>query len=383
MASENAGLAAITLAVWLGAIWWQVRWMLGDMLRPWRQGALGRATEPAEFRADPAELGETVRGWTTQELIDGGVEIARVFVQSAGPPMDPATLWRGLAMLELALERPLDRDQARAVGWVLALGYRRSGSHRRSARILAGLRTLSPEDDGVASEYVLSCLLAGQAADALPVARELLARQDDADRRSNLAVTLLLSGRVLEALQHAERALVASPGDATIVHVHRAITEVATGLRERPTTLAGLSPRSTEPEAVTLGPDEARDAWREAITAYRAVLQTQGGHILPSEAIHRIEAEIGTIAEVAVEVADTDICWRGRSVWGRTTERATFVGERGGAAWQRAVHLGIEQRQEGWRVVQVWPLPTVGQPASAEVVRAADTLMPGPSETIH
>jgi tetratricopeptide (TPR) repeat protein len=342
-----------------------------------------RPPAPAlEFRADPADLEEGVRGWPTEQLTDVGVGLVRAFIEGDGPPLDPSRFARGLAMLELALSREASDDAGRAALWMLGLGYRRVGSFRRSADLFTDLRALVPDDDGVANEFVIAHLLLGRADDVLAVARDLVARRDDADARSNFALALLLADDVTGALAMAERAAAEAPDDRTIGKVLALVRDVQAGRRPRPASLRDLSARSTVAPTLGLEPDEAHQAFREAITAYRAMLQTQGGQVVPSAARARIEREIGPIAGVEIEIEDADLSWQGRSLSAQATERATFTGRRGGVAWTRAVRFAIEEREEGWRVMQVWSLPSIAPEGGDPAGDDADA-GPGPFETVH
>ena len=96
-----------------------------------------------------------------------------------------------------------------------------------------------------------------------------------------------------------------------------------------------------------------------------------------------MEAEIGPIRQVMIDISNADISWRGRALWGTATEHATFVGTRGGMTGSRAVSLGVEERAGGWRVVRVWSLPGV-EPVLGGGVFAEDTAAAGGfADTLH
>src|SRR5262249_19921082 len=153
---------------------------------------------------------------------------------------------------------------------------------------------------------------------------------------------------------------------------------------KRPTSILDLrAEREPAHAALGLTPEEARAAWREATTAYRAALQTSEAHVLSPDERERMEAEIGPIRQVMIDISDADISWRGRAIWGTATEHATFVGTRGGMTGARAVSLGIEERAGGWRVVRVWSLPGVAPTQGGGAFAEESTPAISFSDTLH
>ena len=156
-----------------------------------------------------------------------------------GPAADASTrkarrhLQQGAEQLGRVTERFAG---AANVFWLLGMTHRALGARGPSLAAFERAYELAPRHPDVARELMMAYLLADRAADAVRVNRRAVDdHPQDAGLRSNLALALLVSGQVDEALGAASQAAELAPDDPICGNLRKLILDVQSGRRARPT----------------------------------------------------------------------------------------------------------------------------------------------------
>lgn len=155
--------------------------------------------------------------------------------------MDRDRLLEASKLLEAAAARSLT---VFANWWMLGKVRQRLGEHRAAFEAFGHGLECEPNHVDGCREYVAVCLDLGESAEAVRVAqRACELRPKDAGLQSNLAVALLIAGKVDDAMRTVEAAVAADPTDKITLALEARIVAVRDGRRPAPRTLAELEGR--------------------------------------------------------------------------------------------------------------------------------------------
>jgi tetratricopeptide (TPR) repeat protein len=316
-------------------------------------------SESNELQIDVDAVAREFHEVPVEAVAAEGYRLVRPFVNQPGFPLEPSRLVRGIALLEHA--RRSAPDDVRLV-WMLARAYRRAVSPRRAFDLFARALALAPDEYGIIVDYAQACLEHGRTAETVRLARRQVEMTGGiADAHSNLGVALFLHGDLdgADAALDASEAA-ASPDRDLIALLRKAIADVRNKVRFRPLRLVdleGWARTQSEPPAVELTPDDARDAFAQAFLAYRRLLEADPSRVVPQEEREAIESKIGRIRSVEIVALDVDLSWVGSSLSPWLTERTTLVGSRDRVSRDARMRMHIEPGPDGWRVVESWVMP--------------------------
>ncbi|WP_224363054.1 tetratricopeptide repeat protein [Hyalangium versicolor] len=117
-----------------------------------------------------------------------------------------------------------------AAAWVLGVVERRLGNYPQGLQWLSRAFELNPYNPDVGREASICAGLAGRMEDAVRFSEAASAvNPDDAGLLANLALNLLVAGRVAEALPRGREAVARAPGDSISRAVLSLIEEVSSG----------------------------------------------------------------------------------------------------------------------------------------------------------
>lgn len=175
-------------------------------------------------------------------LYELGASLIMPYVFLHGIPRPPLTeadragMEHGILCLELWREAHPDSWQAL---WVMGKAHQRLGRSERAGELFLRSHEENPRHPDVARELVMECIALGRGLEAVHFARTAVELDpDDATLQVNLALALLISGQVDEALLQANQALARDPSDGVTANVVAFIRDVAEGRREPPTKLS-------------------------------------------------------------------------------------------------------------------------------------------------
>ena len=138
----------------------------------------------------------------------------------------------GIACLDRALELAPTNW---AAFWLRGKAYQALGDHARSAESFRSAYRIRPANPDVGRELALEQMELGEFQDAVSIGEKLvLAFPNDAGLKANLALFLLLAGRVQRARDTIDDAIRLDPNDAVSRELKRRIDEVANGSRRQP-----------------------------------------------------------------------------------------------------------------------------------------------------
>ncbi len=141
----------------------------------------------------------------------------------------------GIACLDRALELAPSNW---AAFWLRGKAFQALGDHARSVDSFRSAYRIRPLNPDVGRELALEQMELGEFQDAVSVGEKLaLAFPNDAGLKANLALSLLLAGRVERARDTIDDAMRLDPNDAVSRELKRRIDEVANGSRRQPHSL--------------------------------------------------------------------------------------------------------------------------------------------------
>ncbi len=227
-----------------------------------RREAVGKALEAIE-RAQSPELDEPTRRAIGElhryvelrgDLYERGSAALLKRVKIHDVPWSPPDE-RVRRRLQEGVDLLLRHQRANAASWqalwLAGKGLQALGDVEGAVREMARAFSMKPDQANVAREYVMTLLEVDRAADAEPVARAACnARPTEAGLVANLALVLLLAGKVDDAVETIERALEMDRNDKITAALAGRIGEVQRGLR----------PRSGDAEGLWSALDAALDA---------------------------------------------------------------------------------------------------------------------------
>ena len=144
-------------------------------------------------------------------------------------------LLAGIACLDRALELAPTNW---AAFWLRGKAYQALGDHAHSADSFRSAFRIRPQNPDVGRELALEQMELGEFQDAVLVGEKLvLAFPNDGGLKANLALSLLLAGRVQRARDTIDVAIRLDRNDAVSRALKRRIDEVANGSRRQPHSL--------------------------------------------------------------------------------------------------------------------------------------------------
>ncbi|MCW1912182.1 tetratricopeptide repeat protein [Luteolibacter sp. GHJ8] len=128
-----------------------------------------------------------------------------------------------------------------AAFWFKGKAYQALGNKDAAKREFQASFALEKQNPDVAREYGISCSELGLVDEAVLAAKHALElKPEDAGLKANLALALLLAGKISDAKETIAESLKASPYDPISKSVERVIGEVISGKRKQPRFVADL-----------------------------------------------------------------------------------------------------------------------------------------------
>jgi Flp pilus assembly protein TadD len=125
--------------------------------------------------------------------------------------------------------------------WTLGMSLRALGEEEAALPRLRHAYELNPGQPDVGREYAAQSMRLGRAEEGVRISREVHARfPEDASLQANLALVLLISGAVEEALSVGQAALARDPADGITRGLVEYIGKVKAGRVPRPTRMPGM-----------------------------------------------------------------------------------------------------------------------------------------------
>lgn len=148
-------------------------------------------------------------------------------------------LKRGIDLLNQAIAiRPANW----AAYWVIGKAYQALGDSENACEAFEKSFGLQKSNPDVAREYMFECLNLGRADKAIAAARHAVSlKSDDSGLLANLALALLIGGKLDEAADSIARALAIAPHDEISQKLRERIADVRRGRRPQPSKMADLN----------------------------------------------------------------------------------------------------------------------------------------------
>ena len=182
-------------------------------------GKLAEAHGPAGAAGAAENLYEQGAGLIMPHVFLHGV--ARAPLTEA----DRASMEQGILCLDLWLK---DHPNSWQTLWVLGKAHQRLGRAERAGEFFWRSHEENPRHPDVARELVMEFIALGRSVEAVHFARTAVeVDPGDVALQVNLALALLISGQIDEALLHASQALSRDPADAVTANVVSFIRDVA------------------------------------------------------------------------------------------------------------------------------------------------------------
>jgi len=171
------------------------------------------------------------------DLLKRGSDLIDPYMRLAGRPAKKAAnaardLREGIRLLDEALKLYPSNWSAL---WIQGKAFQALGDHPQAYARFKRSYAIQRNNPDVGRELMLECLEVGRSNEAVDVAREALSKAPkDPGLRANLALALLLAGRLGEASDEASAATHLDPSDAVTKNLVRIIEEVRSGTRPQP-----------------------------------------------------------------------------------------------------------------------------------------------------
>jgi tetratricopeptide (TPR) repeat protein len=147
-------------------------------------------------------------------------------------------LREGIRLLDEVLK--LDPSNWSAL-WIQGKAFQTLGDHAEAYARLRRAYAIEQNNPDVSRELMFECLELGRSKEAVEVARASLSKgTKDPGLRANLALALLLAGRIQEAADEASAAAHLNPSDGITKNLVRIIEDVRSGRRLQPHHISDL-----------------------------------------------------------------------------------------------------------------------------------------------
>lgn len=129
-----------------------------------------------------------------------------------------------------------------AAYWIIGKAHQALGDSENACESFGKAYGLQKENADVAREYMFECLNLGRAAKGIAAARHAVQlKPDDAGLTANLALALLIGGKLDEAADVITNSLSIAPEDEISHNVKEMIADVQSGCRPQPNKMADLN----------------------------------------------------------------------------------------------------------------------------------------------
>jgi len=154
-------------------------------------------------------------------------------------PMARERLERGIDLLNQAISiNPANW----AAHWIVGKAHQVLGDSENACEAFGKSFALQKGNPDVAREYMFECLNLGRAAKGIAAARQAVTtKPDDAGLIANLALALLIGGKLDEAADTVHKALAIAPTDQISHNLKEMIADVQAGHRAQPSNMAELN----------------------------------------------------------------------------------------------------------------------------------------------
>jgi tetratricopeptide (TPR) repeat protein len=126
--------------------------------------------------------------------------------------------------------------------WIIGKAQQALGNSEEACKAFGKSYELQKGNADVAREYMFECLKLGRAEKGIAAARHAVTLEpNDAGLVSNLALALLIGGKLDEAAETVANALSMAPGDEISDNLKQIIAEVQAGRRPQPSKLTDLN----------------------------------------------------------------------------------------------------------------------------------------------
>ncbi len=159
--------------------------------------------------------------------------------QSVHSPKAQQELQRGVEFLHQALSiNPANWSAC----WIIGKAQQALGNSEEACKAFGRSYELQKGNADVAREYMFECLNLGRANKGIAAARHAVTlKPEDPGLVANLALALMIGGKLDDAAKTVARALTMAPRDEISRHLQKMIEDVQAGRRAQPSTLADLN----------------------------------------------------------------------------------------------------------------------------------------------
>jgi len=175
------------------------------------------------------------------DLVSPYMRLVNRDFQSADSADAQKALERGIELLRQAIAiNPANWSAY----WVIGKAYQALGKSGEACDAFGKAYGLEKGNADVAREYMFECLNLGHAAQAIAAARHAVKlKPKDAGLAANLALALLIGGKLDDAAKAVTSALALAPDDAITRNLQKIIADVQAGRRRQPSKMADLNVR--------------------------------------------------------------------------------------------------------------------------------------------
>ena len=172
------------------------------------------------------------------DLVSPYMQLVNRGSKPAGSHAAREELERGIDLLEQAISI----DPANwAAHWIVGKAHQALGDSENACDSFGASYALHQGNADIAREYMFECLNLGHADKGLMAARHAVSlKPEDAGLIANLALALLIGGKLHEASETLAKALTLSPNDEICQKLQQMIADVKSGRKSQPTKMADL-----------------------------------------------------------------------------------------------------------------------------------------------
>ncbi len=173
------------------------------------------------------------------DLISPYMQLVNQDSPSAGSETARVELERGIELLNQAISiNPANWPAY----WTIGKAHQVLGDSESACEAFGKSYGLHKGNQDVAREYMFECLNLGQAEKGIAAARHAVSlKPDDAGSIANLALALLIGGKLDEATETVTKAMAIAPDDEISHNLKVMIADVESGRRPQPSKMADLN----------------------------------------------------------------------------------------------------------------------------------------------